>query len=173
MKALILAAGKGERLRPITETRPKPLIPILCKPLIDWQLRALEKIPGVDEAIVIVSYLKEKIMDYITSNRYKFKIRFIEQGEELGTGDAVLKGVNDLELDEDVLIIYGDIFLKDWSILKKIVSYRENIIVGAEVDDPSKYGVLIMDENNLLRDIVEKPAEPASNIVMSIKAKVV
>lgn len=166
MKALILAAGKGERLRPITETKPKPLLPILCKPLIEWQIEALRKYLDINEIIIVVSYMKNKIQDYLLSKTKNtdIDIKVIDQGKELGTGDAVIKGILDLPLDEEILILYGDIFLRDWSILSKLSKVKGNILIAAEVSDPQNYGVLIV-ENNVLKGVIEKPSKPISNLV--------
>ena len=164
MKALILAAGKGERLRPITQTKPKPLLPILCKPLIEWQIHAIEKYTKVEELVIVVSYMKEKIAEYLAQIRPSIPIKIVDQGKELGTGDAVIKGILDMNIDDEVLIIYGDIFLKDWGILEKLVNIEDNALLAAEVNDPYNYGVLLI-ENNTLKKIVEKPREPVSNLV--------
>ena len=164
MKALILAAGKGERLRPITETRPKPLIPILCKPLIEWQINAIEEYLSVDEIVVVVSYLKDKVEEFLSKLNVKTRINVIDQGRELGTGDAVLKGIRDMSVDEEVLIIYGDIFLENWQILTSLATTEGNVVVATEVDDPSNYGVLLV-ENGKLVGLVEKPDKPISNLV--------
>ncbi|OYT38239.1 MAG: nucleotidyl transferase [Desulfurococcales archaeon ex4484_58] len=164
MKALILAAGKGLRLRPITETRPKPLIPILCKPLIRWQLEILNTIDEIDEITIVVSYMKESIRNYVESLSLRKKITFIDQGEEMGTGDAVLKGISNYDPDDDVLIVYGDIFLRDWTFLKELVNRSENILVVARVDNPREYGVVIV-ENDLFKDVIEKPDKPPTNMV--------
>jgi len=163
LKAVILAAGKGERLQPITETRPKPLIPVLCKPLIYWQINALKNVEDVDEIIVVVSYMKDKVVEYVNSMDISKPVRFIDQGVEKGTGDAVLKALEKIGGGE-ALIIYGDIYLKDWSVLKQLASIDRNVIAGVEVDRPENYGVLMI-EGNLLKDIVEKPSKPLSNIV--------
>lgn len=165
MKAVILAAGKGLRLRPITETRPKPLIPILCKPLLQWQLEALTGIYEIDEVIIVASYLKNQIEEYISRLKLPFKTAIIDQEAELGTGDAVLKAVEKIDEDEKVLIIYGDVFLKNWNKLRELALTNENFIVGVEVDDPSDYGVIIIDENNSFKGIIEKPSIPPSNLI--------
>ncbi|MCD6301423.1 MAG: NTP transferase domain-containing protein [Staphylothermus sp.] len=166
MKAIILAAGKGIRLRPITETRPKPLIPILCKPLLEWQLDALSNIEDIDEVLIVISYLKEKVMEYIENikHKYGFKIRFVEQYPELGTGDAVIKAISYTDLDDDALIIYGDIFLENWDILREISKIEGNVILGVEKDNPKDYGVLVI-EGNYLQGIIEKPLNPPSNLI--------
>jgi len=169
MKTVILAAGKGERLKPITDTRPKPLIPILCRPLIEWQIEAIEKFTNTDELIIVLSYMKEKIestLNSLSNVSRRVKIKIVDQREEKGTGDAVLKALQHVDPGEDVLIIYGDIFLKDWSILSTLTSSKsgENIVVATEVTNPSDYGVLVV-KNGKLLDLIEKPKQPLSRLV--------
>ncbi|WFO76041.1 NTP transferase domain-containing protein [Desulfurococcaceae archaeon MEX13E-LK6-19] len=163
MKAILLVAGKGERLRPITSTRPKPLIPILCKPLIYWHLDALAK-TSVDEIIVVASYMKEKIVKAVEEHELSRKITVVDQGRELGTGDAVAKALEAMDSDDDVLIIYGDLFLGDWSIYKDLTSLDGNFVVAVEHNNPRDYGVLIV-ERGRVKGIVEKPEEPPTNLV--------
>jgi len=165
VKVVILAAGKGVRLRPITETRPKPLIPVLCKPLLLWHLDYLLTNSSLfDEIIIVVNYLKEKIIDAVRKHPLHELIRFIEQGEELGTGDAVYKAIKDLDDNEEVLVIYSDLFIADKELYGKILRTEGNIVVGVVHENPSEYGVLI-EENGLLKSIIEKPAMPPSNLV--------
>lgn len=165
MKVVILAAGKGVRLRPITETRPKPLIPVLCKPLLLWHLDYLLTNSSLfDEIIIVVNYLKEKIIDAVRKHPLHELIRFIEQGEELGTGDAVYKAIKDLDDNEEVLVIYSDLFIADKELYGKILRTEGNVVVGVVHENPSEYGVLI-EENGLLKSIIEKPAMPPSNLV--------
>lgn len=161
-KAILLAAGNGVRLRPITETRPKPLIPVLCKPIIAWHVESLLK-AGVEEIIVVVSYMREVIEEYLTKKYGNARFRFINQGEPRGTGDAVLKAVKDLG-DEDVIIAYSDIYLANWRIYRTLAETNTPTIVGAEVDDPWNYGVLEMSDR-FLRRIVEKPLNPSSKLI--------
>ncbi|ACL11660.1 Glucose-1-phosphate thymidylyltransferase [Desulfurococcus amylolyticus 1221n] len=163
MKAVILAAGNGIRLKPITETRPKPLIPILCKPLLDWHLDRLAAVSFIDEVVIVTGYMGDIIRAHVMSRRLPFKVRFVEQGEPRGTGDAVVKGIEGMGSDDDVLIIYSDIFTPV-NIIPEIAGESGNIIVGSEVDNPSDYGVLI-NEGNYFKGVVEKPMNPPSRLV--------
>lgn len=166
MKALVLAGGEGVRLRPVTETRPKPLIPILCRPLLDWHLTFLSRLELVNDIRVIVSYMKEKIRELVEKRGYGKPIELIDQGEELGTGDAVVKGLKGLSLDDEVLIIYGDTYLFDQSIIESVARHEGNVILGARVEDPGNYGVLVV-ENGVLKRVEEKPQHPRSNLVFA------
>ncbi len=166
-QAVILAAGKGERLEPFTYTKPKSLIQVLDKPFIYYVLENLRAI-GISEVVFVVGYLKDKITAYVKENfSNKFSsIKFIDQGEPLGTGHA-LKTVRK-HVKNRFLLIYGDIYV-EISGLKRILEFSEkyeNIIAAVETERPWDYGVLI-EENGLLKGIVEKPkpgTEP-SNII--------
>jgi bifunctional UDP-N-acetylglucosamine pyrophosphorylase/glucosamine-1-phosphate N-acetyltransferase len=163
LKAIILAAGEGTRLRPITETRPKALIPILCKPIIRWHVEAL--LPLVDEVIIVVGYKSDLVVKYLeTSGLNNSKIRFVKQEKLLGTGDAVLKAIKVLDPDDEAIVSYSDVFLEDWSIFENLRKISGNIVVGVRVSNPRDYGVLVV-EGGVLKHIVEKPEHPESNIV--------
>lgn len=163
MKAVLLAAGDGTRLWPITETRPKPLIPILCKPIIEWHINALLDI-DIEEIIIVVNYMKDQIIKYVSEKYSDRRIRFIDQVYSRGTGDAVIKASWDLGFGEDILVLYSDIFVDNWGILKNIMQEESSVIVGTVVDDPGNYGTIYTDGVYLNR-IIEKPEKPESNII--------
>lgn len=173
MRIIVLAAGKGVRLLPITYTRPKPLIPILCKPILFWHMEALSKIKGVDEIRVVVSYMKEKVIEALSKAKFSDKITFIDQGVEMGTGDAVIKAIEGLNSSEEVLIVYSDVFLENMGVIEEIANIGENVIATVRVQDPSRFGVVVV-ENGYLKDLVEKPKTPISNTVFAgiLKVKV-
>ncbi len=164
MKAIILAAGKGKRLRPLTETRPKPLIPVMCKPLIDWHVEALLNTDSIDEIIVVVGYMREIVAKHVEEQWGGDRVRIVDQGRELGTGDAIVKALEAVGWDDRVLITYGDLFIRDWGLYGSILKAGGNIIVGADVDNPREYGVLVL-KDNVFRGVLEKPENPPSNLV--------
>lgn len=164
VKAVLLAAGEGVRLRPVTESRPKSMIPVLCKPLLEWHLKALLS-TGVESIYVVVSYMKDYVSRYLEirgllSNR----VKLIDQGEPRGTGDAVIKASETIGYGEDILIVYSDIFVSDWDILSTVASTNGNIIVGVESSNPKEYGVLYM-KGAFLERVVEKPETSETSIV--------
>ena len=99
MKAVILAGGFGKRLKPLTDNRPKPMIEILDKPILEWQIKHLAK-NNIKEIIICVGYLKEQIIDYISSgNKFDVHVAYTVEDEPLGTGGA-LKNTYSLLKDE-------------------------------------------------------------------------
>lgn len=161
MKALILAAGEGKRLEPITHTRPKPLIPILNKPLIDYTLDSLVEL-GIKDIVVVVGYLKEKLMNYLKSRWSNLNLTFVDQEVALGTGHAIK--VAEKHLGNEFIVIYGDLLLSK-EFIKRVINSKEQAIGGVPVHNPKEYGVLIC-EGSVLRRIIEKPhTDIGSNIV--------
>lgn len=158
MRAVILAAGKGTRLLPLTKLVPKPLILIANKPLL---LYLLEKVRGLDilGISMIVNYLNPQIKNAFSG----FGLNYVFQDELLGTGHAV----GCAECDDKVLVINGDLFF-DASVLDEVIkagrSY-DGVILVREVPDPENYGVIELDETGFMKRIVEKPANPQSNLV--------
>ncbi len=169
LSIIILSAGKGERMWPLTTTRPKPLLPILCKPLLDTHIDTIMKYQK-DNLILVVHYNKEVLKQHLEKKGVSNKIEMIDQGQPLGTGHAVKKALEVIDT-ERTLIIYGDILVGEEEyekLLNELIVSSENIIVGTKVKDPSRYGVLVKDESNALSKIHEKPKEPyPSNIVFS------
>ena len=163
MKAIILAAGKGERLEPITHTRPKPLIPIMNKPLLLHTLDALREI-NVRDVVIVVNYLKEKIVEKVNeySRKHGIHIKVIDQGKPLGTGHAVK--IVERYLNEPFLLIYGDLFFSK-KVLSKLVNTEPPVMSLVHVDNPKDYGVVVTSGEYVL-DIVEKPEHevPSSTI---------
>lgn len=160
MQAVILAAGKGTRLRPLTETIPKPMLPLGGKPLLAHTLEALPK--EVDEAIIVVNYLAEKITEHF-GNRYgRLKLTYVTQGEKKGTGAALryarphLKPGHFLLLNSDDLYAPGD--------LAKVAMPHASILV-TESKNPERFGVCVLDSSGNLDRIIEKPKEPPCNLV--------
>ena len=101
MKAIILAGGRGKRLKPITDYVPKPLVPINNIPIIEWQIKYLKKF-GVDEVIVCSGYKTKMIENYLTMKDLGIKIKFSVEKFPLGTGGAIKKAINHLAITSGV-----------------------------------------------------------------------
>ena len=157
MKAVVLAAGKGTRFGDLAKNIPKVLIKIGKKPFLDFVLRDLKK-AGFKDIGIVVGYKKEMMKEYLKDK----KVTIIEQGEPLGTGHAISK-VKDFVGNEPFLVIMGDNLYSPEDL--KELSKEKNIVIAAkEVDDPSRYGVLVT-KGKKLKKIVEKPKDPPTNLV--------
>lgn len=158
MKAVILAAGKGERLRPLTENIPKVMLKVANKPLLEHNLEQLVGL--VDEVVLVVGYHAEVIKSYFGSLFSKIKITYVTQEKQLGTGHAVKQA--EKHLTSKFLLMMGD-NLYNAEDIKKCLSYDFSILVK-EADNPSIFGVCKV-KNGLLTSITEKPKVPLSNLV--------
>jgi len=160
MKAVILAAGEGKRLRPFTETIPKVMLPVANKPIIQYVLDAVKN-SGISEIIIVVGYKKEVIMEYFKD--YKgVKISYVTQDKQLGTAHALLQ-VKD-KIKEPFIVLSGDNIIDQKSITKLINDESEYSILIKEHPYPSKYGVVII-EKYKLKEIVEKPKEEVGKFI--------
>jgi len=160
MKAVILAAGEGKRLRPFTETMPKVMLPVANKPIIEHVFDAVKN-SGIDEIIVIVGYKKEVIMDFFKD--YKgIKITYVTQEKQLGTAHALLQAKN--KVKENFIVLAGDNIIDKKSIQKLIQDKSEYSILIKEHPHPSKYGAVFLDKNNL-KEIVEKPKDDSGKYI--------
>jgi bifunctional UDP-N-acetylglucosamine pyrophosphorylase/glucosamine-1-phosphate N-acetyltransferase len=158
MQAVILAAGQSTRMFPLTITRPKPLLLLANRTLLEHKLDALQNI--AEEAIIVVGYKKEMILNAIGKNYHGIKITYVEQKEQRGTGDALLLVKSHVK--GKFIMMYGD----DWyssQDIKACIKHAHAVVV-AEVDHPEHFGV-IHHENMTLKGIIEKPSNPPSNLV--------
>ena len=160
MKAVILAAGEGKRLRPFTETMPKVMLPIANKPLLEHILDAVKN-TGVIEVVLIVGYKKEVIMDYFKD--YKgIKITYVTQEKQLGTAHALLQAKK--HVNNSFIVLSGDNIIDKESIQKLIQDKSEYCILIKEHSHPSKYGAVFL-EKQKLKKIVEKPKEDTGKFI--------
>ncbi len=152
MKAIILAAGEWSRLRPLTNTTPKPIIKIFWKTIIEHNLEHIYKY--VSEIIIIVKYKQEEIKKAIWDEYEWVKVTYIEQNDEKWTWAAIRW----IKLEKDILIMNWDsIFWKED--LKKICKLDGYGALAKKVDEPEKYGIFELDEKNIIKKVVEKPKE--------------
>ncbi|HDD42345.1 MAG TPA: nucleotidyltransferase family protein [Nitrososphaeria archaeon] len=158
MKAVILAGGYGKRLRPLTETLPKSLLPVGDKGIIEWQLIWLKK-HGIEEVVVCAGYLKEKLMERLGSgSSYGLKIDYAIEEKPLGTGGALKNAERFLKGEENFIMLNGDV-LTDLNPLDLLEDLDEGCIGSmALVPLPSPFGIVDFDpESRKIRSFVEKP----------------
>lgn len=159
MKAVILCAGEGVRMRPLTLTQPKQLIEIGGKPLLEHIFMALPK--EVDEVILVIGYLGSQIKNYFGDEFLGRQIHYVWQPQKTGTWGA-LQLARPLLGNERFLCLLGDDILDKKSIEKCL--RHDLAVLVKEVDDPRRFGVVVADENNKVLDFVEKPEVPPSNL---------
>ena len=160
MKAVILAAGEGRRLRPFTETMPKVMLPVANKPVLEYVTDAV-KTSGINEIVLVVGYKKEVIMDYFKDYE-DINITYVVQEKQLGTAHALLQ-TKDL-IDGDFLVLSGDNIIDHRGIEKLLKEESKYSMLIKEHVHPSKYGVVVV-EKNILKEIVEKPAEEGGKFI--------
>ncbi len=162
MKAIIPVAGVGTRLRPHTHTTPKALLHVAGKPIIGHILDKVENL-GVEEVILIIGYMGNKVVKYVSENYFFDKISYVEQKERKGLGHAVSLA-RDLVGGEPAFIIYGDTIFEG-----KLPNGAPNEIDGKigvrRVNDPRRFGVVVL-SGNRIRRLVEKPKEFVSDLAI-------
>jgi NDP-sugar pyrophosphorylase family protein len=148
--AIILAAGKGTRLRPHTESTPKPLLPLQGRPILDWIIGAL---PPVERLVVVVNYLAEQIEAYLGTQTHVRDWVTVRQAEPRGTGDALMscKGVVG---GERVMVLNGDDLIGRAD-LARLAGVPMGILAHP-VDVPENYGVVFRNPDGTLKRIAEK-----------------
>lgn len=167
MKAVIIAAGEGKRLRPITSSRPKPLIPLAGKPLLEHTILGLKN-SGINEILLIVGYKENLIKEYFGDGKEKFnlKIEYITQEEQLGTAHAFGYAKN-FANNESVLFMYGDLLVEPKIFQEIVQKYNEKKVEGIisliEVKNPEEFGIISLNPNDFVEKIAEKPS-PEMNI---------
>jgi len=160
MKAVILAAGEGKRLRPFTETIPKVMLPVANKPVLEYVVDAVKK-SGIAEIIIVVGYKKEVIMEYF--KEYKgLKISYVTQDKQLGTAHALLQAKS--RIKETFIVISGDNIVDQKSISQLIKDQSKYSMLIKEHPHPSKYGAVFI-EKGKLKEIVEKPKEEIGKFI--------
>ena len=158
MKAVIMAAGKSTRAYPLTLTKPKPLLKIANKTILEHDIGQLVGL--VNEVIIIVGYKKEMIMSFLGKNFNDIKITYVEQKEQKGTGHALQQA--EPFVKEKFILLNGDDLYSRVDIENCLK--HDYCILSREVRDPRKFGVLDLD-GNYLKDIIEKPKDVKISLI--------
>ncbi len=157
MQCVILAAGKGTRLRPLTDNCPKPLVKVSNKPLIDHIVEALPT--AVDELIIVVGYLGDMIKEHCGNEFHGRKVTYVVQEEQNGTARALWL-CKDMLKGRFLFLFADDIHGK--GDLSRATSYVRSILVAA-VDHPEKFGIVVRNPDGTLGLMIEKPEHAPSN----------
>ena len=160
MKVVLPVAGNGLRLRPYTEDRPKCLLPLAGKTILDWIVEDAAILKPT-ETVFITGYKAEKVDEYLKTKPEWGAVRTVLQSNPQGLGEAISLSLPYVNDDEPLLIILGDtLFEADLSILSNA---QENILYTYKVDDPKRFGVAVVGEGGCIERLVEKPQEFVSD----------
>lgn len=162
MKAIIPVAGAGTKLRPHTYTQPKALIPLAGKNILSIIIDQLVE-SGIEEFILVVGYLGDKIQDYVKLNYPHLKFHFVQQNERMGLGHAIFL-TKEIVQDEPVFIVLGDTICE--YDVKAFLAQDGSVLGIKKVDDPRLFGVAEMSEVGAITRVVEKPQIPKSNMAL-------
>jgi bifunctional UDP-N-acetylglucosamine pyrophosphorylase/glucosamine-1-phosphate N-acetyltransferase len=158
MKAVVLAAGEGTRMRPLTENRPKPMLPVAGRPLLAHVLAACE--PVVDGAVLVTGYRAEAVEVYFGDEYAGLPLEYVRQDEQLGTAHAF--GCAAPLVDEPFLALNGDVLVES-DLLASLADTDGAAMTVQHVDAPEHYGVVATSAGRVT-GIVEKPEDPPSSL---------
>ncbi len=169
MKAVVLAAGKGTRLRPLTDEKPKALVEVDGRPLVEHVFDDLVDL-GVDELVVVVGYRKEQIIERYGDGYRGAPITYAHQRDQLGLAHALLAA--EPHVDDDFVLMLGDNVFR--ANLRDVVERQRAdradaafLVEEVPIEEASRYGVCRINGSGEIVELVEKPEEPPSNLVMT------
>ncbi|MDO8496492.1 MAG: sugar phosphate nucleotidyltransferase [bacterium] len=162
MKCIILAAGEGVRMKPLTDNTPKPMLPIRGRPILEYIFGDLPS--EIDEVILVVGYLKERIINHFGNKFGRLKLTYVEQDQKMGTYKALELCKNQLTENERFLMLYAD-DLHGAEGLRDCVTCGQYALLVYEAEDPRRFGVVEIDADSIVVGVEEKPENPKTNLV--------
>ena len=169
MQAVLLAAGEGTRLRPLTEDKPKGMAEVDGTPILTHCLEQLVEL-GAEEFVIVVGYLKEEIISHYGDEFEEVPITYAHQREQKGLAHALLT-VEDHVGDDFMLMLGDNIFRAN---LKDVVRRQQEdradaafLVEEVPYEEASRYGVCVTNDYGEITDVIEKPEDPPSNLVMT------
>ena len=162
MYALVIAGGRGERLKPLTDSRPKPMVEVFGKPFLEYHLRWLKKF-GVTHAVLLIGYLGEVVKDYfLDGSRLGMEISYSIEYSPLGRGGALRQGFSHVPNTEGVVVATnGDVF-SDEDLSKVVSSHDASGCLATIMLVPliSPFGIVDTDDDGVVTEFREKPRLP-------------
>jgi len=160
-QAVILAAGEGQRLRPFTVNRPKVMLFIAGKPILQYVIEALAQ-KGTRDIVLVVGYHKEQVLDHFGSGKsFGVDLTYVTQERQLGTAHALAQARGAIK--DDFLVLPGDNLIAADTI-DQFVAVEPDAVLVKKVDNPMRYGVVTV-QRGTVKEITEKPREVDSNLV--------
>jgi mannose-1-phosphate guanylyltransferase len=169
MKAFLLAGGLGTRLRPLTDNTPKCLLPIRGTPILQIWLALCQQY-GIEEVLVNVHSHGEVVRKFIQEKKNGLRVHLFEEQVLLGSAGTVLANRDWVNKEKSFWVFYADVLTT--TDLNQMLAFHESLdqiaTIGVyEVADPSRCGIVSVDEKGIVRDFVEKPQTPVSNLAFS------
>ncbi|PTD94232.1 glucose-1-phosphate thymidylyltransferase [archaeon SCG-AAA382B04] len=162
MKAVVLAAGEGQRMRPFTYTQPKVMLPVANKPILEYAIQSLSK-TGIKDITLIVGYKKERIQNYFEDGKnWNTNLTYVEQNKQLGTAHALKQTKKELKNQDKFLLLNGDTLVDKKRI--QDIKDQKNAILTSKTERPQDYGA-IQTKNHRVQKIIEKPNQQISKKV--------
>src|SRR5437868_11666176 len=169
MKAFILAAGNGTRLRPLTDSVPKCLLPIQGVPLLEIWLKNC-RAAGITDVLVNAHAHAEAMKRFATAPKSGAKVSIVEEPQLLGSAGTLAENRAFVAGEEAFFVLYGDVLTN--ADLRRMLAFHRRKNLSAtlgiyQAPDPTRCGVVTMDEDDVILKFVEKPTQPASNWAFS------
>lgn len=169
MKAFLLAGGLGTRLRPLTDSTPKCLLPIQGKPMLEIWFALCRKY-GVEEVLINVHLHAEAVRKFIEEHKDGLKIRLFEETELLGSAGTVRANRDWVNRENSFWVFYADVLTR--ANLSEMLVFHNSLgqmaTIGVyEVAEPARCGIVQVDDSGIVRDFVEKPEVPSGNLAFS------
>jgi len=169
MKAVVLAAGEGTRLRPLTEEKPKGMVEVAGTPILTDCLSQLADL-GAEEFVIVVGYKKEQIIEHYGDAFEGIPITYTHQREQNGLAHALLAAEE--HIDDDFMLMLGDNVFRA-NLADVVDRQREDradaafLVEEVPLEEAGRYGVCVTNDYGEITDVIEKPEDPPSNLVMT------
>ena len=168
LMGVLLAAGKGSRIQPFSASTPKPLLPVLDRPLLVWQIETMRRL-GIEDVVILVGHLGHEIVRTLgDGSRYGVRLRYVEQEQALGIAHAV--GKLEPHVDRPFLLFLGDIFFETENLVEMLRLFEREDVDGvlAVKEEPDLAAIqrnftVEEDERGFVRRVIEKPRSPRTN----------
>ncbi len=169
MKAFLLAAGNGTRLKPLTDSTPKCLLPIRGKPLLGIWLELCKR-SGIDEVLINLHAHADVVREYIETSDHGLKVTLFEEPTLLGSAGTIAANRQWVSREKNFWVLYADV-LSNIDLDQMLQRHRSKpspiTLSVYAVPNPSQCGVVVLDRDGIVREFVEKPATPSSNLAFS------
>lgn len=164
MKLILPVAGKGTRLRPHTFSKPKSLVAVAGKTVLEHVFESMKKL-HIDEYIIIADQNGHIIKAFVQEHYPELNVSYVEQKDQLGPAHAVALADSRINAGDEVLVVFNDtLFVTDLSRIHRLCEGLDGLIYSKEVENYQRFGVNVIDEDGIIEDMVEKPEHPVSRL---------